>query len=59
MPTVEDFVAVGNPLEEKLTADGVWRDEMTKRFQQLKRLDCRPIVRDMGEEEKPADAPPS
>jgi dynein light chain 1, axonemal len=37
---------VGNPLEEKGTADGNWRDEVAKRFLQFKKLDGKPIIRD-------------
>lgn len=29
----------GNPLEEKHSADGTWRDEVSKRLPKLKKLD--------------------
>ena len=30
---------LGNPLEEKHSADGTWRDEVSKRLPKLKKLD--------------------
>lgn len=31
--------SIGNPLEEKHSADGTWRDEVSKRLPKLKKLD--------------------
>nr|XP_048305091.1 dynein axonemal light chain 1 isoform X2 [Myodes glareolus] len=49
LPCLEDLVFVGNPLEEKHSAEGNWIDEATKRVPKLKKLDdqqhrlrCRP-----------------
>jgi dynein light chain 1 len=46
LPSLKELVAIGNPLEEKLTIDKTWRDEMAKRFLNLKKLDGKPIIRD-------------
>lgn len=39
LPCLEDLVFVGNPLEEKHSAEGNWIDEATKRVPKLKKLD--------------------
>ncbi|KAJ3189325.1 Dynein light chain 1, axonemal [Gaertneriomyces sp. JEL0708] len=49
LPQIQDVLFVGNPVEEKATADGNWRAEMEKRFPTLKRLDGQPIIRDEAE----------
>jgi dynein light chain 1 len=36
---LEDLLFVGNPLEEKHTADGDWRKQVTSRLKGLKKLD--------------------
>ena len=41
----------GNPLEEKHSADGDWRDQVTRRLPKLKKLDGVPIVGGDEEEE--------
>ncbi|KXS20589.1 L domain-like protein [Gonapodya prolifera JEL478] len=46
LPALEDVVLIGNPLEEKMTADGNYRDELAKKFPQIKRLDGKIIMRD-------------
>ncbi|TPX64747.1 hypothetical protein SpCBS45565_g05638 [Spizellomyces sp. 'palustris'] len=46
LPALEDVLFVGNPLEEKATADGIWATEMAKRFPTLRRLDGKPIIRE-------------
>jgi hypothetical protein len=43
---LEDLLLQNNPLEEKATQDGVWRDEISKKFPGLKKLDGKPIIRD-------------
>eukprot|EP00794_Sanderia_malayensis_P020426 gene20426-22439_t len=45
LPNLEDLLFVGNPLEEKHSAEGTWRDEATKRLPKLKKLDGVPVVR--------------
>jgi len=45
MPCLEDLLFVGNPLEEKHTADGTWKDDVAKKLPKLKKLDGVPIVR--------------
>ncbi len=58
---LEDVLLVGNPVEEKGTADGTWVADMTKKFPTIKRLDGKPVIRadamgdDLGaSENKPA-----
>lgn len=41
----------GNPLEEKHSAEGDWRDQATRRLPRLKKLDGIPIVGGDEEEE--------
>lgn len=45
LPALEELLFVGNPLEDKHSADGTWRDEVSKRLPKLKKLDGVPIVR--------------
>lgn len=47
------MLLLGNPLEEKYTAENNWRPEVTKRFLTWKRLDNKPIIRDDAPEEAP------
>jgi len=49
---LEDLLFVGNPLEEKHSSEGTWRDEATKRLPRLKKLDGVPVVRQEEEEEE-------
>ncbi|KAJ3045946.1 Dynein light chain 1, axonemal [Rhizophlyctis rosea] len=53
LPAIEDVLFVGNPLEEKCTAEGTWVPEMTKRFVTVKKLDGKPVIREeeAGKEE--------
>ncbi|KAJ3279134.1 Dynein light chain 1, axonemal, partial [Borealophlyctis nickersoniae] len=46
LPAIEDVLFYGNPLEEKMSADGTWVPEMSKRFPTLKKLDGKPIIRE-------------
>lgn len=39
LPCLADLVFVGNPLEEKHSAEGTWMDEACKRLPNLKKLD--------------------
>ncbi|CAH3044464.1 dynein axonemal light chain 1 [Pocillopora verrucosa] len=52
LPLLEDLLFVGNPLEEKHSNDGDWRDLATKRLSKLKKLDGVPVVRQEEEEEE-------
>lgn len=52
LPALSEVLLTGNPLEEKCTADGNWRDEVAKKLPQTKKLDGRPIIRDDVEEEE-------
>ncbi|KAI9142190.1 hypothetical protein BKA69DRAFT_1068829 [Paraphysoderma sedebokerense] len=49
LPNLSDLLLVGNPLEEKCTADGTWRDTCSKNFPQLKVLDGKFIFREENE----------
>ncbi|XP_026526849.1 dynein light chain 1, axonemal [Pseudonaja textilis] len=53
LPLLEDLVFVGNPLEEKYSADSqsAWVEEATKRVSRLKKLDGIPVIKqEEGEE---------
>lgn len=39
LPCLADLVFVGNPLEEKHSAEATWMDEASKRLPNLKKLD--------------------
>ena len=43
LPCLADLVFVGNPLEEKHSAEGNWMDEASKRLPNLKKLDGKSI----------------
>jgi dynein light chain 1 len=43
LPILEDLVFVGNPLEEKHTADGDWRKQVAVKLKSLKKLDGNSI----------------
>ena len=45
------YSTIGNPLEEKHSAEGDWRDQVTRRLPKLKKLDGVPIVGNDEEEE--------
>ncbi|XP_071079712.1 dynein axonemal light chain 1-like isoform X2 [Haliotis cracherodii] len=53
LPCLEDLLMVGNPLEEKHTAEGDWRDQASKRLPKLRKLDGVPVIRNEegGEED--------
>ncbi|XP_042636954.1 dynein axonemal light chain 1 [Orycteropus afer afer] len=51
LPCLEDLVFVGNPLEEKHSAEGNWIDEASKRVPRLKKLDGTPVIKEDEEEE--------
>lgn len=51
LPCLEDLVFVGNPLEEKHSTEGNWRDEACRRLKLLKKLDGVPVIRDEGDGE--------
>lgn len=51
LPCLEDLVFVGNPLEEKHSAEGNWIEEATKRVPKLKKLDGTPVIKEDEEEE--------
>merc|ERR1712226_834317 len=45
LSTLADLLFVGNPLEEKHTTEGDWRDLATTKLPKLKKLDGVPVVR--------------
>lgn len=51
LPSLVDLVFVGNPLEEKYSADGNWIEEATKRLPKLKKLDGNPVIKQEEEAE--------
>lgn len=50
LPCLTELVFVGNPLEEKYSAEGTWMDEATKRLPNMKKLDGIPIVKQEEDE---------
>ncbi|CAN9502025.1 unnamed protein product [Ophioblennius macclurei] len=54
LPCLVDLVFVGNPLEEKHSAEGTWMSEASKQLPNLKKLDGTPLIKqeeDEGNEE--------
>ncbi|XP_020516513.1 dynein axonemal light chain 1 [Labrus bergylta] len=51
LPCLADLVFVGNPLEEKYSAEGTWMDEASKRLPKLRKLDGTPVIKEEEEEE--------
>jgi dynein light chain 1 len=51
LPALEDLLFVGNPLEEKHSTEGDWRDKALARLPKLKKLDGVPVVSQEGEDE--------
>ncbi|TPX49813.1 hypothetical protein SeMB42_g00587 [Synchytrium endobioticum] len=57
LPLLEELLLVGNPLEEKATADGNWVTEVAKKFSRVKKLDGKTIIReDAGEDNSSGQA---
>lgn len=44
LPCLADLVFVGNPLEEKHSAEANWMDEASKRLPNLKKLDGKCVL---------------
>ncbi|CAL4139151.1 unnamed protein product, partial [Meganyctiphanes norvegica] len=63
VPTLEVLNFVGNPIEEKHSAEGTWRSEVERKMPGLKTLDGLPIIREVDDEQmieqQPADQPPA
>ncbi|XP_060071713.1 dynein axonemal light chain 1-like [Ylistrum balloti] len=51
LPLLVELVFVGNPLEEKHSAEGDWRDLTAKKLTKLKKLDGLPIIRQEEDED--------
>ncbi|XP_076328736.1 uncharacterized protein LOC143234926 [Tachypleus tridentatus] len=56
LPVLEDLVFVGNPLEEKHSQIGDWKEKSTIILSHLKKLDGFPVIRSEDEEEKEEEA---
>ncbi|KAM3594586.1 uncharacterized protein V6R79_010238 [Siganus canaliculatus] len=52
LPCLVDLVFVGNPLEEKHSAEGNWMEKACKRLPNLKKLDGNPVIKEEEEEEE-------
>ncbi|XP_028396043.1 dynein light chain 1, axonemal-like [Dendronephthya gigantea] len=52
LPQLQELILVGNPLEEKQTAEGTWRPEVIRRLPNLKKLDGITIVKEEGDDEE-------
>ncbi|KAK2825869.1 hypothetical protein Q5P01_020083 [Channa striata] len=50
LPSLVDLVFVGNPLEEKHSAEGNWIDEASKKLPKLKKLDGTPVIKEEEDE---------
>merc|ERR1711976_185659 len=51
LPCLEDLLLVGNPLEEKHSGEGDWRDLVTSKLAKLKKLDGVPVIREEEDED--------
>lgn len=51
LPLLEDLLLVGNPLEEKHSAEGDWKDQVATRLKKLKKLDGVPVIREEENED--------
>jgi dynein light chain 1 len=51
LPLLEDLLLVGNPLEEKHSAEGDWKDQVANRLKKLRKLDGVPVIREEEGEE--------
>ena len=49
---MDNVHVIGNPLEEKHSTEGDWRDQALKRLPKLRKLDGVPVVRQEEEEEE-------
>ncbi|PVD26200.1 hypothetical protein C0Q70_13869 [Pomacea canaliculata] len=54
LPSLKELLFVGNPLEEKHSAEGDWRDQVAGKLKKLKKLDGVPVVREEEEDEQEA-----
>lgn len=45
LPVLEELVFVGNPIEEKHSLEGDWRDRVPVKLLKLKKLDGVPVIR--------------
>merc|ERR1712003_50187 len=52
LPVLQELVFNGNPLEEKMVADGDYLDKVKDKIKSLKKLDSTPIVREEDDDEE-------
>ncbi|CAB3994457.1 Dynein light chain 1, axonemal [Paramuricea clavata] len=52
LPQLQELLLVGNPLEEKMSAEGTWHSEVTRRLPNLRKLDGITIVKEEGDDEE-------
>ncbi|XP_072313680.1 dynein axonemal light chain 1-like [Eucyclogobius newberryi] len=50
LPSLVELVFVGNPLEEKHTAEGNWMEEASKKLPKLKKLDGTTLIKEEVDE---------
>ncbi|VDI64443.1 dynein axonemal light chain 1-like [Mytilus galloprovincialis] len=51
LPCLEELVFTGNPLEERLTAEGTYRTDVANKLPKLKKLDGVPVIREEDDED--------
>jgi len=51
LSSLAELVFVGNPIEEKHSADGDWMDRVSKSLKSLKKLDGQPIIKNEEDED--------
>ena len=52
LPSLVELNFVGNPLEEKHTSEGDWKEQALKRLPNLNKLDGDNIVKDLGDDDE-------
>ncbi|KAA0188659.1 hypothetical protein HAZT_HAZT001634 [Hyalella azteca] len=50
LPALVELNFVGNPLEEKMTAEGGWREEVLRRLVSVQKLDGLPLIREVSDD---------
>merc|ERR1712178_609506 len=51
LPVLVELLFVGNPLEEKHSAEGDWRDQVATKLKKIKKLDGVPVIRSDEEDD--------
>ncbi|KAF2365004.1 Leucine-rich repeat domain L domain-like [Trinorchestia longiramus] len=50
VPKLEELNFVGNPLEEKMSGEGIWREEVQRRLGGIQKLDGLPLIREVSDD---------